>query len=107
VVLGMFSANSHAATVLFSSGATHSFISCQFVNTYKLPRALMKNRVLVSSPGGEMESRHVCPKISICIRGVDFLANLIILESKGIDIILGMDWLTKYKGVIRCATKTV
>ncbi|XP_062201998.1 uncharacterized protein LOC133904517 [Phragmites australis] len=25
----------------------------------------------------------------------------------GIDIILGMDWLTKYKGVIGCATKTV
>ena len=67
----------------------------------------MKNRVLVSSPGGEIESRHVCPKIGICIRGVDFLANLIILESKGIDIILGMDWLIKYKGVIRCATKTV
>jgi hypothetical protein len=54
-----------------------------------------------------MESRHVCPKISICIRGVDFLANLIILESKGIDIILGMDWLNKYKGVTICATKMV
>jgi hypothetical protein len=77
------------------------------VNAYKLPRALMKNRALVSSPGGEMESRQVCPKVNISIRGVDFLANLIILESKGIDIILGMDWLTKYKGVIGCATKTV
>ena len=88
MVLGMFSANSHPATVLFDSGATHSFISSQFVNAYKLPRALMKNRVLVSSPGGEMKSRHVCPKISICISGVDFLANLIILESKRIDIIL-------------------
>ena len=107
VVLGMFSANSHPATVLFDSGATHSFISYQFVNAYKLPRALMKNRVLVSSPGGAMESRQVCPKVNISIRGVDFLANLIILESKGIDIILGMDWLTKYKGVIGCATKTV
>ena len=42
VVLGMFSANSHPTTVLFDSGATHSFISCQFVNTYKLPRALIK-----------------------------------------------------------------
>ena len=69
VVLGMFSAISHPATMLFDFGAPHSFISSQFVNTYKLPRGLMKNRVLVSSPGGEMESRHVCPKISICIRG--------------------------------------
>jgi hypothetical protein len=25
----------------------------------------------------------------------------------GIDIILGMDWLSKYEGVIRCAKKAV
>jgi hypothetical protein len=28
---------------------------------------------------------------------VDFIANLIVLESKGIDIIYGMDWLGKHK----------
>ena len=36
-----------------------------------------------------------------------FAANLIVLRSKGIDIILGMDLLVKYDGVIRCATRTV
>nr|AAX95936.1 retrotransposon protein, putative, Ty3-gypsy sub-class [Oryza sativa Japonica Group]ABA93392.2 retrotransposon protein, putative, Ty3-gypsy subclass [Oryza sativa Japonica Group] len=30
-------------------------------------------------------------------------ANLILLESKDLDVILGMDWLTKFKGVIDCA----
>jgi hypothetical protein len=45
--------------------------------------------------------------VSITIRGVDFLSNLILLDSKGIDIILGMDWLSKYDGVIQCARKTV
>jgi hypothetical protein len=39
--------------------------------------------------------------------GVDFLSNLILLDSKGIDIILGMDWLSKYDGVIQCARKAV
>jgi hypothetical protein len=29
------------------------------------------------------------------------MANLVILDSKGIDIILGMDWLRKYDGVPR------
>jgi hypothetical protein len=29
------------------------------------------------------------------IRGVDFVTNLIFLDSKGIDVILGMDWLGK------------
>jgi hypothetical protein len=41
------------------------------------------------------------------IRGVDFVANLIILESKGIDVILGMDWLSKYEVLIDCVKKSV
>jgi hypothetical protein len=45
-----------------------------------------------SSPGGDMPARQLCPKMNLKIRrGVDFVANLIVLESKGIDIILGMD----------------
>jgi hypothetical protein len=39
--------------------------------------------------------------------GVDIPSNLILLDSKGIDIILGMDWLSKYDGVIQCAKKVV
>jgi hypothetical protein len=33
--------------------------------------------------------------------------NLILLDSKAIDIILGMDWLSKYDGVIQCTRKAV
>jgi hypothetical protein len=54
-----------------------------------------------------MHARHVCSKVSILIRGVEFLANLIVLESKGIDVILGMDWLSKHHGQIDCAKKAV
>jgi hypothetical protein len=67
----------------------------------------MKQTMLVSSPGGEMRTKHICPTIGITIRGVDFLANLIVLDSKGIDIILGMDWLRKYDGVILCAKRAI
>jgi hypothetical protein len=35
------------------------------------------------------------------------LANLIVLESKGIDVVLGMDWLSKHNGLIDCAKKAV
>jgi hypothetical protein len=38
-----------------------------------------------------MRTKHICLAISITIMGVDFLANLIVLDSKGIDIILSMD----------------
>jgi hypothetical protein len=47
------------------------------------------------------------PKVSILISGVELLANLIVLESKGIDVILEMDWLSKYNGMIICAKKAV
>jgi hypothetical protein len=96
VVLGMFLASSHPATILFDSGASHSFISSSFVVRHQLHITIMKQTMLVSSPGGEMQTKHICPVISITVRGVDFLANLIVLDSKGIDIILGMDWLRKY-----------
>jgi hypothetical protein len=54
-----------------------------------------------------MGTEHICLIVSITIREVDFLANLIILDSKGINIILGMDWLRKYDRVILCAKRPV
>jgi hypothetical protein len=69
VVLGMFLASSHPAIVLFNSGASHSFISSSFVVRHQLPITIMKQTMLVSSPGGEMRTKHICPAISITIRG--------------------------------------
>jgi hypothetical protein len=103
----MFPVNSNPATVLFDSSASNSFISSKFVAQYNIPKIVMKWKMIVQSPRGELLSRHVCPNISISIRGVDFLAHLIVLESKGIDIILGMDWLTKHDGIIGCARKVI
>jgi hypothetical protein len=91
VVLGMFLASLHPATILFDSRVSHSFISLSFVAKHSLLIATMKHTMLVSSPGGEMRTKHICPAVSISIRGVDFSSNLILLDSKGIDIILGMD----------------
>jgi hypothetical protein len=107
MVLGMFLASSHPGTILFDSGASHSFITSSFVAKHNLPIANMKHIVLVSSPGGEMRTKLIYPAVSISTRGVDFLSNLILLDSKGINIILGMDWLCKYDRVIQCAKKVV
>jgi hypothetical protein len=41
------------------------------------------------------------------LRGVEFSANLIVLDSKGIDVILEMDWMSKQKARIDCAKKSV
>jgi hypothetical protein len=45
--------------------------------------------------------------VNLKIRGVDFVANLTVLDSKDIDVILGMDWLSKYKVFIDCAKKSI
>jgi hypothetical protein len=45
--------------------------------------------------------------MNLKIRGIDFDAKLILLESKDIYVILGMDWLGKHKVLIDCAKKSV
>jgi hypothetical protein len=69
IVLGMFLTSSHPATILFDSSASHSFISSCFAAKHSLPIATMKHTMLVSSPRGEMRTNHICPAVSITIRG--------------------------------------
>jgi hypothetical protein len=91
VVIGMFFVNDTSAVVLFDSRASHSFISTAYVEKHNLHMALLRCQMMVSSPGGNMPARQLCLKVNLKIRGVDFVTNLIVLELKGIDIILGMD----------------
>jgi hypothetical protein len=52
VVLGMFLVNSTPASVLFDSGASHSFITSQFIAQHNIPINPMSRHLLVTSPGG-------------------------------------------------------
>jgi hypothetical protein len=54
-----------------------------------------------------MPARQLCPKVNLKIRGIDFISNLIVFESKGIDVILGMDWLSKHQALINCVKKFI
>jgi hypothetical protein len=91
VVIGMFFINNTSVVVLFDSGASHSFISTAYVKKHNLPIALVKCQMIVSSLKGDMPTQQLRLKVNLQIREVDFVANLIVLESKGIDVILGMD----------------
>jgi hypothetical protein len=81
VVIGMFLINDTSAVVLFNFGASHSFISTAYVGKHNLPLALLRCQMIVSSLGGDMPTRQLCQKVNLKIRGVDFVANLIVLES--------------------------
>jgi hypothetical protein len=45
--------------------------------------------------------------VSVEIRGIAFPANLIVMGTQGIDVILGMNWLDKYQTVISCDKRTI
>jgi hypothetical protein len=69
VIIGMILISDNGAIVLFDSGASHSFVADNFVQKHNLPLSMLKNRMIVSSPGGDMHARHVCPKVNILIMG--------------------------------------
>jgi hypothetical protein len=107
IVIGMLLINDISVVVLFDSRASHSFIFVAYVGKHNLPLALLRCQMIVSSLRGDMSVRQLCRKVNLKIRGVDFVTNLIVLESKGNDIILGMDWLSKHKVLIDRAKKSV
>jgi hypothetical protein len=62
---------------------------------------------MVNSPRGEKKADHICPKVSLYIKGVHFKVNLIVLELMDFDVIFGIDWLSARKGVIKHAQCSV
>jgi hypothetical protein len=69
VIIGMILVNDNNAIFLFDSGASHSFVAAYFVQKHNISLSMLKNRMIVSSPRGDMHARHVCPKVNILIRG--------------------------------------
>jgi hypothetical protein len=103
VVLGEFLVQSFLATVLFDSGAFHSFISSYFVETHDIPTVDLKKPLLTKSPGGHIPCHLRVINIPINLSGVVFPTSLVVLNSRRIDVIIWMDWLTKHRGTIACA----
>jgi hypothetical protein len=54
-----------------------------------------------------MKSAYVCSEVNLKIKGIDFQADLVVLTSSGLDVILGMDWIGECDGIIMCAKKSV
>ncbi|WVZ70284.1 hypothetical protein U9M48_018961 [Paspalum notatum var. saurae] len=107
VVLGTFTVNSNPTTLLFDTGATHSFITRSFAEKHNLPLSCMKRPMVINSPGGKITTNAICTRVSINIRGVEFRTGLLVIDSMDIDIILGMDTLEKWGVKIDCAQWTV
>jgi hypothetical protein len=96
------------ASVLFDSGATHSFVSIVFIRLSRFVVRTLEPGLAVTTPVGKtMVCKCVvyeCP-VSICGRVLP--ANLVVLPMFSYDVILTMDWLMRHSAVIDCARKQV
>jgi hypothetical protein len=107
VMLGTFNVHSTPATILFDSGASHTFISNIFVRMHSVPMLTMKEPLLVNSLEGTMQTTNRCLPVSMVLRGVEFKITPIVLRTSGIDVILGMDWMMQNQAEIQCQQKVV
>jgi hypothetical protein len=107
MTVGMFPVDIHIAEVLFDTGATHSFITTSWVEAHNLPITTMSTPIQIDSAGGRIRADSVCLNVSVEIRGIAFPANLIVMGTQGIDVILGMNWLDKYQAIISCDKRII
>jgi hypothetical protein len=107
ILLGMFYVNAIPATILFDSGATHSFMSARYANTNEIPLLSMRKPMIVITPKGPIEANQMTRRLTLSIMGREFGATAIILEANSIDLILGMSLLRKAKAIIACGRGTI
>src|SRR4051812_38317216 len=107
VVLGNLPVNSTPASVLFDPGASHSFISQDFSMSHDISFSMLSTPLVVQSPGSRWHTTMVSHENEVAIEGLVFLASLIALKSSDIDVILGMDWLSRQNAILDCKAKSV
>jgi hypothetical protein len=61
-----------------------------------LRTVLLSTRLMIHTPGAILKCTLKCPRVKIMLNRVEFQEDLVVLKTKGLDIILGMDWLKKY-----------
>ncbi|XP_073353701.1 DNA damage-inducible protein 1-like [Aegilops tauschii subsp. strangulata] len=105
--MGNLPVNGIPAKVLFDTGTLHCFISKLVLSKHDLPPEFLQDPFHVVSLGMRMSSHIVVPNMDIKMGNYSFLASPIALSDSNIDLILGMDWLSKHKASLDCAAKEI
>jgi hypothetical protein len=96
-----------APGVVLGEFLVQSFLASYFVETHDIPIVSLKRPLMIKFPGGHIPCHLGVINIHINLSVIVFPTSLVVLNSHGIDVILGMDWLTKYWGNIACVERTV
>jgi hypothetical protein len=96
----MFSLNGHPIVVLFYSSAAHNFISMACTKSRRLTITHLSTPYMISTPGGKTVTHYLAKNTPLNLGGRVYKVSLIILDSQGIDVTLGMSWMKEYKAVL-------
>jgi hypothetical protein len=107
VLTGTFSINDTLVRILFDSGATHSFISEKLIGKMGLMGSHTNSAYKIITPGGKISSSTLICGVRLGLGSKIFPTNLIAISLKGIDVILGMDWMTQHKVVLDISDRVV
>jgi hypothetical protein len=107
MLTGTFSINDTPGKILFDSGATHSFISENLLGKLGLRGSHTKSAYKIITPGGNISSHIVTFGVPLKLGSKNIQSNLITINLEGMDVILGMDWMTQHKVVLDISDRFV
>jgi hypothetical protein len=107
VLTGTFSIRGRPVTILFDSGATHSFINVKTVRNWVLKWCHTKQAYMIATPGGKVASNQVALSVPIEIGSKTFPTNLVTMNLEGVDVILGMNWMSQHKVVLDISERMI
>ena len=108
VVTGIISILDHDAYTLVDPEATHSFASKHFLDRFQIETQPLEGRMRVSLPAGDpLFSERVVRDSRVLIGGQEFPADLVALDMRDFDGVLGMDWLSRHRATLDCYKKEV
>jgi hypothetical protein len=107
VLTGTFSINYTPVKILFDSGATHSFISEKLLGKMGLKGSHTNSAYKIITPGGQITSDILIRGVCLGLGSKIFPTNVITISLAGMDVILGMDWMTQHKVVLDILDRVV
>ena len=106
VVTGIISILDHDAYTLVDPGATHSFASKPFLDRFQIETQPLEGSMRVSlSAGDPLIADRVVRDSRVLIEGQEFPADLVALDMRDFDVVLGMDWLSRHRATLDCYKK--
>ncbi|GJX44542.1 reverse transcriptase domain-containing protein [Tanacetum coccineum] len=108
VVTGMFLLNQHLVRVLFDSGADRSFISLSLASMLNIPSITIDTLYNIEMADGNLVSTNTVIKgCTLTLLNQPFEIDLMPIKLGSFDVVIGMDWLSKYHAKILCDEKVV